>query len=78
MPPPKQPIRDRDLLVDTAMWNLGLKEDNKRIRWITRQKCGELLTHLKATIRFSLARGLREANVTGLQWSQIDMQRRCA
>lgn len=28
--------------------------------------------------RFSLAIGLRESNVTGLQWEQIDMQRQCA
>jgi integrase len=33
---------------------------------------------LKAMARFTLATGLRESNVTGLQWSQLDMQRRCA
>ena len=27
---------------------------------------------------FSLATGLRESNVTGLEWNQIDMQRRIA
>jgi len=28
--------------------------------------------------QFTLATGLREANVTGLLWEQLDMQRRCA
>src|SRR5260370_432683 len=28
--------------------------------------------------RFSLETGLRQANVTGLQWSQVDLARRCA
>jgi integrase len=38
----------------------------------------ELPDHLNAMARFTLATGLRESNVTGLQWSQLDMQRRCA
>jgi len=38
----------------------------------------ELPVHLKDMVRFSLATGLRESNVTHLQWSQVDMQRRCA
>jgi len=29
-------------------------------------------------MRFSLATGLRETNVTKLEWSQVDMHRRCA
>jgi len=28
--------------------------------------------------RFALATGLREANITGLEWSQVDLQRRIA
>lgn len=54
----------------------------KRIRWITQIEAARLLKelppHLEAMARFSLATGLRESNVTGLEWSQIDMQRRCA
>ncbi len=54
----------------------------KRIRWITQGEAAKLLkelpAHLEAMARFSLATGLREANVVGLEWSQIDMQRRCA
>ena len=59
-----------------------MKEDNKRIRWITRQEierlCRELPAHLEAMVRFSLATGLRESNVTELEWNQIDMQRKVA
>ena len=29
-------------------------------------------------VQFSLETGLRQANVTGLQWSQVDLVRRCA
>ena len=36
----------------------------------------ELSVHLAAMARFSLATGLREANVTGLEWNQVDMDRR--
>lgn len=52
---------------------------NKRIRWLTHQEAevllNELPEHLKAMAQFALATGLRESNITGLQWSQIDMQR---
>jgi len=54
----------------------------KRIRWITPEEAErlykELPDHVEAMARFTLATGLREANVTGLQWEQIDMQRHCA
>lgn len=49
-----------------------------RICWLTNDKANRLLKelpdHLNAMARFSLATGLRAR----LQWSQIDMQRRCA
>jgi len=66
--------------IDKAPSIRRLKDDNKRIRWITRQEAErlykELPDHLEAMARFSLATGLRESNVTGLEWSQIDMQRK--
>ena len=34
--------------------------------------------HLAAMVRFSLETGLRRANVTGLEWSQVDLARRTA
>jgi integrase len=68
--------------IDKAPAIRRLKEDSKRIRWITRQEvnriCNELPEHLEAMVRFSLATGLRESNVTGLAWNQIDMQRKVA
>jgi len=53
-----------------------------RIRWITKEESirlfKELPPHLEAMARFSLATGLRESNVTGLKWEQVDMVRQCA
>lgn len=55
------------------------KEENKRIRWLTRQEVGRLMTelpsHLKDMAMFSLATGLRESNVTQLKWSEVDLKR---
>ncbi len=34
--------------------------------------------HQAALVRFSLATGLREKNVTRLEWSQVDLTRRMA
>jgi integrase len=59
-----------------------LREPKRRIRWLTPNEVARLLTalpeHLVATVRFSLSTGLREANVTGLEWSQVDLTRRVA
>jgi integrase len=58
------------------------KERPRRVRWITREQADHLLTllpaHLADMARFSLATGLRQANVLQLEWSQLDMQRRVA
>lgn len=58
-----------------------LPEPTRRVRWITRQKADRLIqelpNHLKVMVQFSLETGLRQANVTGLQWSQVDLTRRC-
>jgi len=59
-----------------------LPEPAKRVRWITREESERLLAelpeHLAAMAGFSLATGLRESNVTGLEWSQVDLVRRVA
>lgn len=59
-----------------------LPEPKRRIRWITRDEAERLIAalpeHLAAMARFSLETGLRRANVTGLQWSQVDLIRRTA
>jgi len=68
--------------IDKAPAIRRLKEADKRICWITKPEaerlCKELPPHLEAMVRFSLATGLREANVTGLEWTQVDMQRKVA
>ncbi|NEV62417.1 tyrosine-type recombinase/integrase [Thiorhodococcus minor] len=59
-----------------------LAEPKRRIRWITPEEANRLIAelpeHLADMVRFSLATGLREANVTGLEWSQVDLTRRVA
>ena len=57
-------------------------ENAARVRWLSHEESDRLIhelpEHLKAMVRFTLSTGLRESNATGLQWSQIDMQRHCA
>jgi integrase len=59
-----------------------LPEPIGRVRWLTHNETQlllkELPSHLQAMMQFTLATGLRESNVTKLEWRQIDMQRRCA
>ena len=59
-----------------------LQEPTRRIRFLTRDEAQRLLTelpeHLADMAAFSLATGLRAANVTGLQWSQVDLTRQLA
>ncbi len=57
-----------------------LKEPTRRIRFLTHDEARRLLAalpeHLADMAAFSLATGLRKANVTGLQWLQVDLVRR--
>ena len=59
-----------------------LKTQNARIRWITKAEASRLLgslpEHLRYMVAFSLATGLRRNNVTGLEWSQVDLTRQVA
>ena len=59
-----------------------LREPTRRIRFLTQEEAQRLLTelpeHLADMAAFSLATGLRAANVTGLQWSQVDLTRQLA
>lgn len=68
--------------LDTVPTVKSLPENASRIRWLTHGEVEKILKelpeHLSAMMRFTLATGLRETNVTGLEWSQIDMQKRCA
>lgn len=59
-----------------------LPEPKRRVRWLTHQEVEKLLhelpEHLEVMARFTLATGLRDNNVTQLEWSQVDFERRCA
>lgn len=59
-----------------------LPEPRKRVRWITHNEAERLVArlpeHLGDVVRFSLETGLRRGNVTGLEWSQVDLARRMA
>lgn len=68
--------------IDKATHIPMLPEPKKRIRWLTHEEANRLLQelpeHLAEMMRLTLATGLREANVTHLQWSQVDVSRACA
>lgn len=68
--------------IDRAPHVRMLKEPKRRIRWLTHDEVDRLLPklpeHLQVMVRFTLATGLREANVAGLEWSQVDLVRRVA
>jgi integrase len=57
----------------------GLKP---RVRWLTRAQADRLLEELPAhqqdLMLFALATGLRQGNITGLTWEQVDLARRIA
>jgi integrase len=59
-----------------------LRVPTRRIRFLTHAEAQRLLTelpkHLADMATFSLATGLRAANVTGLQWKQVDLSRQLA
>ncbi len=59
-----------------------LKEPKRRVRFLTKEEAvrliDELPGHLADITQFALATGLREGNVVGLEWSQVDMDRRTA
>ncbi len=57
-------------------------ELKKRIRWLIPHEAERLLAllppHLADMAQFALETGLRRANVTGLEWTQIDLERKAA
>ncbi|NND82218.1 MAG: site-specific integrase [Gammaproteobacteria bacterium] len=58
------------------------RTSNRRIRWITRKEAKRLLdvlpSHQKQMATFGLATGLRQRNVSLLEWSQVDLERQIA
>lgn len=59
-----------------------LKEENHRIRWITKEEAERLILNLPAHLAdmasFALLTGLRMSNITGLKWENLDLVRRHA
>lgn len=68
--------------IDRAPKVRMFKETSRRIRWITHNQAEALLRnlpeHQAGMVKFALNTGLRQRNVTGLEWSQLDMSRRVA
>ena len=66
--------------LDRAPFVRKLKEPTRRIRFLNQDEARRLLNelppHLADMATFSLATGLRAANVTGLEWSQVDEERK--
>jgi integrase len=58
------------------------KEDNHRIRWLSREEANRLISdlpeHLADMMIFTLATGLRQSNVKNLKWEHIDLGKRHA
>ena len=65
--------------IDAAPKIRKLPEPNKRIAYLTSEEANiliaELPMHLAEMAAFTLATGLRENNVTGLEWRNVDMAR---
>ena len=57
-------------------------EAKRRVRWLTKEEVTRLLQalppHQRQLARFALATGLRQANVLGMRWSDVDLERRTA
>ena len=55
-----------------------LSGENERDRWLTYSLIAAASPHLKALIRFALATGCRAREITGLEWSRVDLKRKTA
>jgi len=68
--------------IDKAPKVRTLEEPKRRVRWLTPEEAERLLAelpkHVAEMARFTLATGLRYANVRDLEWSQVDLERRTA
>lgn len=56
-----------------------LPGETERDRWLTRDEARRLIdacpSHLAAVVRFALATGCRASEITGLEWSRVDLVR---
>ncbi|GAX62381.1 site specific recombinase [Candidatus Scalindua japonica] len=55
-----------------------LKEDNKRLRFLTLEECHRLIDccqeHLKPIVTIALHTGMRRGEILGLKWEQVDLK----
>ncbi len=75
--------RDEWNWIDTAPKLTQYKEPNKRIRWLKPDEAQRLIAALpenfwRQMAIFSLCTGLRQSNVFGLKWEQVDLAKRIA
>lgn len=67
-------------LIDRVPTFFMYQEPKARVRWLKPWEIVRLLdalpVHLRDMAEFSLATGLRQGNVKGLQWSEVDLVRR--
>ncbi len=75
-------VRDWQWLDRASSVRMLKEEPTRRIRYLTHSEADRLLAelpqHLRDMATFSLASGLRDANVTGLCWSAVNLDRRLA
>ncbi len=68
--------------IETVIHLEKKKSPEGRIRWLTKEEWErlheQLPPHLKAMATFAISTGLRQANVLGLEWNQVDMKRNVA
>ncbi len=80
-------IRASITLAENRGWCSGIKlirrkENNHRLRFLTKAEWlrlqKELPEHVLAMATFAIATGLRQANVTGLQWANVSLKEKLA
>ncbi|PPC85924.1 MAG: integrase [Methylotenera sp.] len=68
--------------ITTAPTVKKLKEPKEKISYLTQEQAADLIyelpEHLVPMVRFSLATGLRQSNVTHLEWQNINLDRKLA
>jgi len=74
--------RDEWQWIDSMPTIRLLPGEVERDRWLSREDAARLIAvcpeHLAALVRFALATGCRAREITGLEWSRVDLARRTA
>lgn len=74
--------RDEWQWIDTFPKIRLLSGEVERDRWLTHEEAERLIRccapHLAALVRFALATGCRAAEITGLEWKRVDLERKTA